>query len=83
MSEQRKKDAFKTKLAGETDWRELAMWLMYEEMQAEEREKAFCEDSRYWMLVEKERKEKMNLTDEQYSDLLDEYVEWVEQNELL
>lgn len=83
MNEVDKKRKFKSKLAGEIDWKEYAMWQTLLLVEAEEREKEFCGDSRYFMDADTRLHERMGLTREEVDYALDEFVKWMDENDYL
>ena len=74
-----KKEEFVNKLKGEpVNWKEYSMWQIHMFCQAEEREKDFCWESRYFYNAEKVMNKAMGITEEQSEAICDEYMKWLE-----
>ena len=77
MTERDPREVFKEKLADtHIDWQEYCMMLIDVTVEAETREKDFCQDSRWW--YDKMTELDQNLTKEQRIYFDDVYVEWIE-----
>lgn len=83
MSDAAKKRKFKHKLAGKIDWKEFSMWQALQLVEAEEREKEFCVDSKYFMDASKKMQERMGLTEDEFDYAVEEFVQWLDENEYL
>lgn len=83
MNETDKKRKFKSKLSGEIDWKEYSMWQTLLLVEAEEREKDFCNDSKYFMDADKRLQERMGLTRDEIDYTLDEFMKWMDENNYL
>lgn len=77
MNERDPKEVFKEKLADTyIDWQKYCMMLIDVTVEAEIREKDFCQDSRWWYnkMIELDK----CLTDEQQEYFGDVYQDWVD-----